>query len=191
MRSFDRLTEQTPSESILMAMNGGMFNESGNPIGLYVESGEQRVALNTNEGPGNFHLMPNGVFWGGNGVAHVDTTEHFATLEPANPPPFATQSGPMLLVDGKLHPHFAADGESKHFRNGVGVDKAGKVHFVISDDLVSFGRFARFFRDEAKTPDALYLDGAVSALWDPAGGRKDGGPPLGPLIVVTKQAKAG
>ncbi|WP_245638429.1 hypothetical protein [Croceicoccus bisphenolivorans] len=72
----------------------------------------------------------------------------------------------------------------------MGVDSQGRVHFVISDDLVSFGRFARFFRDVAKTPDALYLDGAVSALWAPATGRRDGGPPLGPLIVATKRAKA-
>ena len=72
----------------------------------------------------------------------------------------------------------------------VGVDAAGRAHFVISDVPVSFGKLARYYRDKLKAPDALYLDGNVSGLWDPAMGRLDSGPPLGPLIVVEKRAKA-
>ena len=72
----------------------------------------------------------------------------------------------------------------------VGVDSAGRAHFVLSEAPVSFGRFARYFRDEARTPNALYLDGSVSALWDPANRRRDESVPLGPLIVVTNKATA-
>ena len=43
-------------------MNGGMYDTEGRPIGYYVEDGERRHTLNRNEGAGNFHLMPNGVF---------------------------------------------------------------------------------------------------------------------------------
>lgn len=191
LRSLSALADSMDERGdVLLAANAGMFGDDGMPIGLYVEAGAERVALNRKEGGGNFHLMPNGVFWGDGGTWNVDTSDHYATLEMATPPPYATQSGPMLVIDGKLHPEFDEDGSSRHFRNGVGVDAKGRVHFAISDDLVSFGKFARFFRDVAKTPDALYLDGAVSALWDPANDRIDVGPPLGPLIVVLKPAKA-
>ena len=85
---------------------------------------------------------------------------------------------------------FSEDGPSRTIRNGVGVDAAGRAHFVISESPVSFGKFARFFRDRLKTPNALYLDGSVSALWDPATGRIDGGAPIGPLLVVTNKETA-
>lgn len=189
LRSLAAQAESAADEDVLLAMNAGMFDEAGQPIGLYIEDGDERTGLNRNEGAGNFHLLPNGVFWGDGARWHVATTDAYAARKGAEPR-FATQSGPMLVIGGKLHPAFAPDGESRHFRNGVGVDAAGRVHFAISDDLVSFGKFARLFRDVAKTPDALYLDGAVSALWAPANDRLDGGPPLGPLIVVTKPAKA-
>ncbi|AKM09965.1 phosphodiester glycosidase family protein [Croceicoccus naphthovorans] len=191
LRSFAKLEAEAPVDTVHLAMNAGMFDDDGQPIGLLAIDGKEVHALNGNDGPGNFHMLPNGVFWGGDQTWHVDTSDHFASLEMAAPPPYATQSGPMLVIDGELHPDFAGNGASKHFRNGAGVDDQGHVHFVISDDLVSFGRFARFFRDEAKTPNALYLDGAVSALWYPEEARKDGAPPLGPLIVVHKSPKAG
>ena len=69
----------------------------------------------------------------------------------------------------------------------VGVDTAGRAHFVISEGPVSFGKLARYFRDVLKTPDALYLDGSVSALWDPATGRMDARAPIGPMIVIEEK----
>jgi uncharacterized protein YigE (DUF2233 family) len=92
-------------------------------------------------------------------------------------------------VDGKLHPEIQDNGPSKAIRNGVGVDAKGRAHFVISGGPVSFGQLARYFRDEVKVTNALYLDGAVSSLWDPATGRMDKGR-VGPIIVVTKREKA-
>jgi len=188
LRSFADLESHVPEDRLVLAMNAGMFDDAGQPVGLLVVDGRERHAINRNDGPGNFHLQPNGVFSGSGKDWRVETTDAYAARDAK--PAFATQSGPMLVIDGKLHPDFAEDSESRHFRNGVGVDAKRLVHFVISDDLVSFGKFARFFRDAAKTPDALYLDGAVSQLWAPEIGRRDGGPPLGPLIVVTKPAKA-
>ena len=70
-------------------------------------------------------------------------------------------------------------------RNGVGV-RGGEALFAISDQPVSFGRFARFFRDGLGCPDALYLDGAVSSLWAPAMGRQDTQTGLGTFVVVLR-----
>ena len=187
-RSLQALADSLPeADQVAFAMNGGMFDEAGEPIGYYVEGGKRRHTLNRNPGGGNFHLLPNGVFYGSGSEWHVRTTDDFAD-NVTHRPQFATQSGPMLVIDGKLHPDFDDDGESKKTRNAVGVDRAGRAHFVISEAPVSFGKLARYFRDRLETPNALFLDGSVSQLWDPARGRIDDGPELGPLIVVEKSS---
>ena len=169
---------------VAFAMNAGMFDENGRPIGLAIVEGRQVHAVNRREGGGNFHLMPNGVFEvRKDGRAEVATTDKW---RPSADIRVATQSGPMLVIDGKLHPAFDHDGSSRHIRNGVGIAPSGRALFVISDGAVSLGKFARFFRDELKCRDALFFDGAVSALWDPANGRRDVTAPLGPMVVAFK-----
>lgn len=177
------------ASGVAFAMNGGMFDEAGLPIGYYVEDGRRDHALNRAQGRGNFHLQPNGVFFGSGNRWEVRTSQDFAARV-AKRPQFGTQSGPMLVIAGKLHPHIDADGPSKKLRNAVGIDREGRAHFVISEAPISFGKLARYFRDVLHTPNALFLDGSVSSLWDPHTHRVDGGPPLGPLIVVEKRSKA-
>lgn len=175
-------------ERIAFAVNGGMYGDDLKPIGYYVQNGERTGELNRANGDGNFYMKPNGVFFGtGNTWRVLGSNTFFETV--GDRPDFGTQSGPLLLIDGKLHPEIQDDGPSKAIRNGVGVDASGKAHFVISDAPVSFGQLARFFRDELKVSTALYLDGQVSSLWDPASGRQDKGR-VGPIIVVTKREKA-
>jgi len=169
---------------VAFAMNGGMYDEDGRPIGLAIVEGRQVHAINTRKGGGNFHLMPNGVF-----QVRRDGRAEIVTGDKWKPSPsirIATQSGPMLVIDGKLHPSFSPDGSSRYIRNGVGIASDGQPLFAISDDPVSLGKFARFFRDRLKCSNALFLDGAVSALWDPAAGRRDVTKPLGPILVVFK-----
>lgn len=167
---------------VAFAMNAGMFDDAGRPIGLMIEDGRVVKAINRREGGGNFHLMPNGVFLvRRDGHAEVVTSERY---KPASDIAFATQSGPMLVIGGMLHPKFDADGTSRYVRNAVGIGPDGKPLFVMSQDVVSFGKLARFFRDRLKVRDALYLDGSVSSLWDPANGRMDDFTDLGPMVVA-------
>jgi len=170
------------ASTLRFAMNAGMYDEAGQPIGLYVEDGKKLHELNLREGSGNFHLLPNGVFAiGRDGGVSVRTSSQYAA---ANPDVlWATQSGPMLVIDGKLHPEIDPNGESLHIRNGVGASGPTSAQFVISEDPVSFGRFARLFKDRLGCPNALYLDGAVSSLWE-AGVRQDDRSELGPLVAV-------
>jgi uncharacterized protein YigE (DUF2233 family) len=172
------------SRDVAFAMNAGMYDEDGRPIGLAIVEGRQKHAINRRKGGGNFHLMPNGVF-----QVRKDGRAEIVTSDRWKPSPtirLATQSGPMLVIDGKLHPAFERDGSSRHIRNGVGIAPGGQALFVISESPVSLGRFARFFRDQLKSRNALFFDGAVSALWDPANGRRDVTKPLGPMVVVFK-----
>lgn len=177
---------------IAFAVNGGMYGDDLKPIGYYVQNGERLKELNREDGDGNFFMKPNGVFFGSGGAWKVLGSNTFFELV-GDRPQFGTQSGPLLLVDGKLHPEIQDDGPSKAIRNAVGVDGSGKAHFVISDAPISFGQLARYFRDTLKVSNALYLDGQVSSLWDPVKNRMDKGR-VGPIIVVrhmeSEEAKA-
>jgi uncharacterized protein YigE (DUF2233 family) len=184
-RGFKAFADAHPDQarSVAFAVNAGMFDDAGKPIGYYVKDGERGKELSRADGPGNFHMKPNGVFFGSGGKWRVLAADAFFAGV-GDRPQFGTQSGPMLVVDGKLHPEITDDGPSKAIRNGVGVDGAGRAHFVISEGPVSFGVLARYFRDVVKASNALYLDGSVSALWDPASGRMDARAPIGPMLLV-------
>lgn len=189
LRSFARLKAALGPRArrLLFAMNAGMYDSAGTPVGLYVEDGAEKHAINRHRGgSGNFLMLPNGVFG-------ADASGRVAIVpSPAWPPPrfavrWATQSGPMLVIAGKLHPLIQPDGESRYIRNAVGVADPGTAWFVISDEPVSFGRLARFLRDGLGCRDALYFDGAVSSLWEPAAGRQDARQDLGPLVAVLRK----
>ena len=169
---------------VAFAMNAGMFGLDGRPIGLAVVDGQPVHAINLRDGGGNFHLKPNGVFLvRKDGRAEIIESARYA---PSPDIQFATQSGPMLVIGGKVHPRFDADGDSHNMRNAIGIAPGGTPLFVMTEDPVSFGKLARFFRNELHSRDALYLDGSVSSLWDPVGGRMDDFTDLGPIIVALR-----
>jgi uncharacterized protein YigE (DUF2233 family) len=168
-------------QALTFAMNAGMYHPDRRPVGLYIEDGVQQTPLVTSAGPGNFGLLPNGVF--------CIRADGFAVIESrayaANPPAcrYATQSGPMLVIDGALHPRFLPDSDSLYVRNGVGVTADGLTAiFAISGAAVNFDSFARLFRDALATPNALFLDGSISRLYAPDLDRDDIGFPMGPII---------
>lgn len=163
------------------AMNAGMYDKGQAPVGLYVEDGREMKPVSTANGPGNFHLKPNGVFWvKGERAGVLDTGRY---LKAKLKPDFATQSGPMLVIDGQIHPKISSDGPSQKIRNGVGVRDGGRVAvFAISERPVTFGAFARLFKDSLGSRNALFLDGSVSSLYAPGLGRSDLSRPLGPLV---------
>lgn len=175
----DRVAED--GGELVFAMNAGMYHEDRDPVGLLVMEGQRIGRLVTRAGPGNFGMRPNGVFCWGRGRGAVIESRRFARERPACR--FATQSGPMLVIDGKLHPRFREESTSRYVRNGVGVTRDGRTAmFAISRRAVNFHTFARFFRDRLKTPNALYLDGSVSRLYAPAIGLTDRGGSFGPII---------
>jgi uncharacterized protein YigE (DUF2233 family) len=168
-------------------MNAGMYHRDLSPVGLYVEEGQEVSGIVTSDGPGNFGLLPNGVFCIGETFRVIESR---AFKEDRPDCRFATQSGPMLVIDGKLHPKFLADSDSTYIRNGVGVSADGnRAVFAISNAPVNFHAFARLFRDELDLEDALYFDGNISRLYAPQLNRHDAGFPMGPIVgtVVLKE----
>ena len=168
-------------ETLGFAMNAGMYHVTRRPVGLYIEDGETLAPLQTRESFGNFGLLPNGLLCLTETGAQVIETLRYAREQPACRA--ATQSGPMLVIDGALHPRFLPDSTSRYIRNGVGTTDAGdRAVFVISRNPVTFHQFARFFRDALGLRQALYFDGNISRLHAPQLGRSDPGFRMGPII---------
>lgn len=189
LAQFDTVKDTLAADGRTLAfgMNGGMYHEDRAPVGLYIEDGEEKMRLIRGASPGNFGLVPNGVFCVRETRADVIETERFAAAPPACI--HATQSGPMLVIDGALHPRFLPESTSRFIRNGVGTSADGsRVVFVISRIPVTFHEFGRFFRDDLGLPNALFLDGNISRIYAPPLNRDDKGFRMGPIIGVVRQA---
>lgn len=152
---------------LLFAANAGIYDREFKPLGLYVEEGVTRRALNAAKPrgtSGNFSLQPNGVFYVDRaGNAGVMTTERWQQRAPDAR--IASQSGPMLVIDGEVNAAFDAESQSEKIRSGVCAPSPRRVVFAVSETPVTFHRFASLLRDDAGCRDALFLDGTLSQLW--------------------------
>ncbi|MCC9044340.1 phosphodiester glycosidase family protein [Myroides sp. M-43] len=155
-------------EMLVFAMNGGMFEPDNSPKGLYIENHQLLQSLDTLKGGnGNFYLQPNGVFYltKDNQAKVVSTSvySHNTTIQ------YATQSGPILLLNGEINTVFTQGSTNLNIRNGVGVKENGEVIFAMSKEKVNFYDFAKLFKELGCT-NALYLDGFVSRAYLPSKG---------------------
>lgn len=171
------------NKELLFATNGGMYKKDNSPQGLYIENFEIKNKLDTLEGNGNFYLKPNGVFCitkDKKGI--ICTTENFKSNTNIK---HATQSGPMLLIDSKIHEGFKEDSKNLNIRNGVGVLESGDLIFVMSKKEINFYDFASYFKTLG-CKNALYLDGFVSRTYLPEENwiQTDGN--FGVIIGITK-----
>ena len=153
---------------VTIAMNGGMFNPLFRPVGLTVIDGTtvQSLVIKTS-GFGNFFMQPNGVFFTTrSGQAMVMTTAQFADNNPSGIVN-ATQSGPMLVLDGTINQLFTKGSDNREIRNGVCVLGNDQVLFAISRRPINFYDFASFFKAKG-CENALYLDGSISKAYIPS-----------------------
>ncbi len=169
-RSIDRLKKrlQDDGKQLQFAMNGGMYKPDLSPQGLFIEEGVEKVPKDDKtKGYGNFYLQPNGVFYlDNNHQPFICTTTNFTATQNCL---YATQSGPMLIIDGNIHPKFIEGSNHKHIRNGVGILPNGNILFAISKEKINFYDFALFFKNNG-CKNALYLDGFVSRAYIPSKG---------------------
>ncbi|MFD2785582.1 phosphodiester glycosidase family protein [Hymenobacter rubripertinctus] len=171
---------------LVFACNGGMYRPDHRPVGLFVANGRTLAPLDTGRGAGNFYLPPNGVFYlTAARRAGISTTAAFAGVGPVQ---FATQSGPLLVVGGRLNPVFRAGSANVQVRNGVGLLPDGRVLLVMSRRKVNFYDFARYFQQRGCRA-ALYLDGFVSRTYWPAGGSAQTDGDFGVMLGVTERVE--
>ncbi len=169
-RSFSKLKTalKNNNKQLVFAMNGGIFQQDLTPLGLYIERGLILQPLSRRQqGYGNFYIQPNGVFYlTKQGRANIVRTERFKLDQSIE---YATQSGPMLLLNGDINPAFNPDSTSLRVRNGVGLLDDGRVVFILSKGFVNFYDFANYFHNLGCNT-ALYLDGSISRFYLPERG---------------------
>jgi len=166
--SFESIVKNNKQDGYLL-MNAGMFQPNFNAVGLTISDGEIKQDLDTTSTPknGNFYLYPNGVFTiDKKNKPIIHTTDDFLKkkIDPKGLS-LATQSGPMLVIDNKIHPAFSSTSKNTNVRNGVGINDKGQIVFAISETEISFYDFATFFKDELHCKYALYLDGTISEIY--------------------------
>ena len=167
---------------LLYAANGGIFQEDLTPLGLFIQGQKVRTPLNKRKGYGNFYVQPNGVFYitkdNKPGIATTGSFKQTASITNA------VQSGPMLLIDGRMNPIFTVGSSNINIRNGVGVRPDNTVVFSMSKRPVNFYDFANHFK-ALGCVNALYLDGAISQSYCPELDWEQTGGPFSVIIGVT------
>lgn len=178
---------EAKGERLMFAMNGGMYKKDQSPQGLYMENGEILLSLDIKkEGYGNFYLQPNGVFYlTKDDEAVICVTDSLRTTKNIK---YATQSGPMLVIDGKLHAKLTKGSKNLNIRNGVGVLPNGNLLFAMSKEKINFYDFASFFQKNG-CKNALYLDGFVSKTYLPEKNYEQDDGNFGVIIGIIKSKK--
>lgn len=169
---------------LTFAMNGGMYMQDLRPLGLFIQNGKTLKNINKADGNGNFYLKPNGIFYiTFDNIPIICKTADFKDNGNIK---YATQSGPMLVIDGKIHSAFKEGSTNLNIRNGVGILPNNKVVFAISKTEINFYDFAKYFKSLG-CKNALYLDGFVSRMYLPEKKWTQSDGNFGVIIGVTEK----
>lgn len=151
------------TQRLVAAINGPLFHSNYKTVGLYIKDSMQHVPLNMKDGKGNFYVKPNGVFYIKDNRARIVTTQRYQQLNVK--PSLAIQSGPLLVINGKINSAVKNFKISKKNRSAVVTYINGEVGIVISNSLMSISGFSKTLRDTLNVRQALYLDGAIAGYW--------------------------
>jgi uncharacterized protein YigE (DUF2233 family) len=186
--SFDALRGwlEGSGRKVYAITNAGIFLKGYIPEGILVGGGRRYTQLNRSNGWGNFYLKPNGVFAITSRGAIVASTTHFADILGRDTVFEATQSGPMLVAHGMIHPVFEDSSYHYNIRSGVAAPTPDEVVLVISRNEVTLYSMASFFLERLNCTDALYLDGDITRMYAPELGRFDNAQCAAMIAVVAK-----
>ncbi len=172
-------------KELVFACNGGMYHKGYAPVGLYIENKITKAKIDTTTQTGNFYLKPNGIFYITNdNQAAVCQTEKFVNKNIK----FATQSGPMLVIDGEIHPSFKQGSVHVNTRNGVGILPNNSVIFAMSKKDINLYDFAKYFKDLG-CKNALFFDAFISRTYLPEQNWTQTDGDFGVIVAVTKDTK--
>lgn len=169
--NFSNVLQQNPK--LVFLMNGGMFTPEHEPVGLFIENGKVLRETKILKDPSvNFGIQPQGIF-----AIYKDRADILHVPASTVGMVFATQSAPVLVINGQVNPNLPTGKLIK--RNGVGIKKDGTIFFAL--ETMNFKDFAEHFIRNGCVK-ALYLDGFVSQVChkgEPMGTSGHFGPMIG------------
>jgi uncharacterized protein YigE (DUF2233 family) len=176
-RTFERLLKTKKNIEFITGV--GKFRGAFSSIGLYIENGHLLHPIKrVQNSKVNREIQPSGVFQinsDGASIAPLQTKRAYKNAI------WAIQSGPMLLIDGRINA--ALPNRTKALRNGVGIKKDGKVLFACME--ASMREFAKHFQQKGCL-NALILESDHPDVWYKGGSQKKFNR-FGPMIVAEKQ----
>src|SRR5215210_5218525 len=101
---------------LLALTNAGIYSANQAPEGLHIEGDLTLSPLNLDNGDGNFYWKPNGVFYVTDDAAGIVEPEKFNSLSERGSIQEATQSGPLLVINGEVNPDLKPDSRSLYVR---------------------------------------------------------------------------
>ncbi|MDR2556857.1 MAG: phosphodiester glycosidase family protein [Bacteroidales bacterium] len=174
---------ESKDRTLIFAMNGGMYMQDLRPLGLFIEDKKVQKRINMANGNGNFYLKPNGVFYTTtDNIPFICQTADFKNNGKIK---YATQSGPMLVINGQIHPALKERSTNLNIRNGVGILPDNKIIFAMSKKEINLYNFAKYFQSLG-CKNALYLDGFVSRTYLPEKNWTQTDGNFGVIIGITK-----
>lgn len=159
---YSLLADINGNGQVLMAMNGGIYGKDYAPLGLYIEKGKKLVPVNQASGGGNFFIRPGGVFYLKDRKAGIVTLDALKSTKGMD---YAVQSGPMLIENGTINWRLKPSASSRKLRNAVGINRQGRVVFMLSAKETNFYDFACYAQSKLDIRQMLYLDGTISKMY--------------------------
>lgn len=174
--TFERLLKS--NKNIVFITGVGKFSGAFTSMGLYIENGQLLHPIKTVQNTKvNLEIQPSGVFQINASGASIEPLQAKRAYKNAIG---AIQSGPMLVVDGRINA--ALPNRTKVLRNGVGIKKDGKVYFACFE--ASMREFAEHFQKEGCL-NALILESDHPDIWYNGNSRNKFNR-FGPMIVAEK-----
>lgn len=174
-------------DKVEFAMNCALFEANGKNVGAYNFMGKQIKGVNsqTTDNFGMHEFTPGGKR---NGVLYTSskgkgTWDIVPTEEWNGSGYYAIQNGPILILDGQINPQFNKQSTNlQSYRNGIGIDKSGNLHFALALKPTNFYDFSTFFSEKGCVK-AIFSDANVSQAYI-GGSVKGSNSPIGPIIMV-------
>ncbi|MFC3907904.1 phosphodiester glycosidase family protein [Legionella dresdenensis] len=142
--------EYAKHSKALISINGGFFDEEFHPLGLRITDSHLQSPMK--------QISWWGVFYTRNNKAHVVAARQFKRDKQIN---FAIQSGPRLLINGRIPPLKPGRAE----RSALGVTADGKVILLVTDNSpLSTTELAQIMKAAPlNCMNAINLDGGSSS----------------------------
>lgn len=142
--------ELTLYSNALLGINGGFFDRSYHPLGLRVSDQQQYNALK--------QISWWGVFYIKNKKAYLTNPRQYNQRRPVD---FAIQSGPRLLINGRIPSLKGGNAE----RSALGITPDGRVIILVTDHApMNTTALAEIFKAEPlNCKQAINLDGGSSS----------------------------